>query len=184
MRDDSRLGITTLAAAALAVAIAGCSSGALQTRTEAPAETTVSAAPEPTASPAAMVERAEAAVPPPASNGFAPRADLMDVLFRSGQIGVTKADYPTLDAVVRWLREHPAAAVMIEGHTDDLGNREANLAIGEKRALSIEKYLVARGIEPERVSVATAGSDRPLCEQKTDACRAKNRRARFLVRQP
>jgi outer membrane protein OmpA-like peptidoglycan-associated protein len=181
MGDDRKLGISMLAAAALAVVLAGCASSAKPTWTTAHPDT--AAAPsEPTTHPAAMVERAEAAVPPPAS--FVARAELAELRFRPGQVEVTKVDHQTLDIVVRWLKERPIAVVMIEGHTDDLGNREANLAIGEQRALSIEKYLVARGIEPERVKVASAGSDRPACGQKTDTCRAKNRRARFLVKQP
>jgi peptidoglycan-associated lipoprotein len=182
MRDDWRLGITMLVAAAFAVAVAGCSGSPKPNWTTAHPDTAKTATPEPTTAPAAMVERAEAAVPPPAN--FVPRAELVDLRFRSGQVDVTKADHAALDVVVRWLKAHPSAVMMVEGHTDDLGTREGNLAVGEKRALSIEKYLVERGVEPGRVSVATAGSDRPMCEQKTDACRAKNRRARFLVKQP
>jgi len=181
MRNDWRLGVSMLVAAAFAVAMAGCSSNPKPTFTTAHPDT-AAATPEPTTSPAAMVERAEAAVPPPAN--FVPRAELVDLRFRSGQIEVTKADHLALDAVVRWMRAHPKAVVMIVGHTDDLGTRSDNLAVGEKRAVSIEKYLVERGIEPGRLSVASVGSDGAVCDQKTDACRAKNRRARFLVNQP
>ena len=184
MRDDRGFSILLLlAATAFAVVLAGCSffssNDSWSTAHPAPASQPATE----TVQPSAMAERAEAAVPPaPAS--FASRAELVDLRFRSGQVEVGKADHATLDTVVRWMRAHPAAVVMIEGHTDDLGSRTDNLAIGEKRALSIETYLVAHGVEPGRISVASAGSDRPVCEQKTDACRAKNRRARFLVRQP
>src|SRR5262245_30396000 len=180
MRDDRGLGFTVLAAAAFAVVLAGCSFFGGSTKeswsTAHPAK-----APEPT-QPSAMAERAEAAVPPPAS--FVARAELADLRFRSGQIEVTKADHAALDAVARWMKAHPTTVVMIVGHTDDLGSRTDNLAIGEKRAHSIEKYLLERGIEPGRLSVASVGSDAPVCEQKTDACRAQNRRARFRVSQP
>src|SRR6266850_2359171 len=165
MRDDWRLGISLLVAAAFAVAIAGCSSNPKPTWSTAHPDT-AAATPEPTTSPAAMVERAEAAVPPPAS--FVARAELVDLRFRSGQIEVTKADHPALDSVVRWMRAHPKAVVMIVGHTDDLGTRSDNLAVGEKRAVSIEKYLVERGIEPGRLSVASVGSDGAVCDQKSD----------------
>ncbi|HEU5196103.1 MAG TPA: OmpA family protein [Methylomirabilota bacterium] len=183
MRDDRGLGFTVLAAAAFAVVLAGCSFfGGSTKETWATAHPAKAPATEPTPQPSAMAERAEAAVPPPAS--FAPRAELVDLRFRSGQIEVTKTDHATLEAVVRWMKAHPTTVVMIVGHTDDLGSRTDNLAIGEKRAQSIEKYLLGRGIEPGRLSVASVGSDAPVCEQKTDACRAKNRRARFLVSQP
>lgn len=181
MRDDWRLGIMMLAAAAFVAAVTGCSTVSKPTWTTAHPDT-AAAASEPTAHPAAMVESAESLGTPPAFRGFVPRAELVDLRFRPGQVTIGKADRQALDVVVRWLKEHPKAAVLIEGHTDDLGDHDANLAIGEKRALSIEKYLVEQGIEPARVTVITAGSDRPMCDQKTDACRAKNRRARFLVK--
>jgi peptidoglycan-associated lipoprotein len=105
------------------------------------------------------------------------------VRFRSGQVGLVKADHKVLDSLLRWLKEHPNAVVMIEGHTDDLGTRESNMVVGEKRAASVARYLVARGLEASRVSTASVGSDRPVCTEKTDSCRARNRRARFLVKQ-
>lgn len=181
MRDDWRLGIMMLAAAAFAAAVTGCSATSKPIRTTAHPDTAATVT-EPTAHPAAMVERAESLETPAAFRGFVPRAELIDLRFRPGQVTINKADRQTLDAVVRWLKEHPKAAVLVEGHTDDLGDREANLAIGEKRALAIENYLVEQGIEPARLTVTTAGSDRPACDQKTDACRAQNRRARFLVK--
>ena len=181
MRDDWRLGIMVLAAAAFAVAVTGCSTISRPKWTTAHPDT-AAATSEPTAHPAAMVERAESLGTPSAFRGFVPRAELIDLRFRPGQVTISKADRQTLDAVVRWLNEHPKTAVLVEGHTDDLGDREANLAIGEKRALAIEKYLVEQGVDPARVTATTAGSDRPACDQKTDTCRAKNRRARFLVK--
>ena len=180
MGDDSKLGLSMLAAAAFAVVLAGCSAAPKPNWTTAHPVKPATAS-EPAADPAAMAEKAEAAVPPIL---FGARPELVDLRFRPGQVEVSKVDHQALDAVVRWMKAHPVAVVMIEGHTDDLGSRADNLAVGEKRAVSVGKYLIARGIEAERVMVATAGSDRPTCQQKTDACRAQNRRARFLVKQP
>lgn len=181
MREDLGIGISMIAATAFAIVVTGCSSTPKETWVTAHPATPAATAQDAT-SPSALAERAEAAVPPPAT--FASRAELVDLRFRSGQIEVGKADHATLDTVVRWMKSHPTAFVMIEGHTDDLGSRTDNLAIGEKRAQSIGRYLIAHGVESDRVAIASAGSDRPLCEQKTDACRAKNRRASFLIRQP
>ena len=172
MRDDWRLGIVMLAAAAFAVAVAGCSGGVFQAASSVP-----------TAHPALMVERAET-IQSPATIGFKMRPELTDLHCRPGQVSLTSADQRALDVVVHWLKEHPDALLIVEGHTDDRGDRDANLIVGEKRAASVERYLVAQGIDADRVSVLSAGSDHPACDQQTDTCRAKNRRARFLVRQP
>jgi peptidoglycan-associated lipoprotein len=120
----------------------------------------------------------------PSDRDFVEAPALNDVLFRPGFVTVGKADAKTLDAVVRWLTENPGSHVRIEGHTDDLGSPNENLAIGKQRAASAMKYLVAKGVEPDRVSIVSYGSERPVCMEKTTVCRAKNRRVHFLVRQP
>lgn len=125
-----------------------------------------------------------AASPATASVGFTRRPELTDVRFGAGRVTALRADVKALDVVVRWLTVHPDAMVMLEGHTDDLGSRDGNLIVGEKRATSIMKYLVSKGIDRERITVTSYGSDRPLCTDPTDACRAKNRRVSFLVSQP
>jgi peptidoglycan-associated lipoprotein len=197
MRVGTRSAISTFASLAIVVALAGCSGAKWQfwktSPAETPSEPAVATAPEPsgatqapTAAPMATARPAPtetAAAPVASSNGFTERAELGDVRFRPGQVTIVKADHQALDGVVRWLKAHPHAVVMIEGHTDDQGTRESNVAAGEKRAVSIRSYLMSKGIEATRIAVASVGSDRPLCVEKTDTCRAKNRRARFLVRQ-
>jgi peptidoglycan-associated lipoprotein len=195
MRCARRSVISTFASLAMVAGLAaGCSGSAWQfgkssdattvpSATTEPAGTTAAATTEPaTAHPATTVETAMA--PPAASDGFAPLPGVVDVRFRPGQVTLASADHRALDGVVRWLKEHQTAVVMIEGHTDDLGTREGNLAAGEKRAQAIMNYLVEKEIQPARILITSAGSDHPLCVEKTDACRAKNRRARFLVKQP
>jgi peptidoglycan-associated lipoprotein len=182
-----------LGSLAIVLALTGCatmekwfggeSSSSTETTTasrpagETPTATPTAASPQP--APAAV----ETAAPAPSSNGYHELAGLADVRFRSGQVGVVRADYKLLDSVARWMKEHPSATVLVEGHTDDQGSREENLAVAEKRASSVKRYLIAKGVDPARVTVTTVGSDRPVCAEKTDVCRAKNRRARFLVRQ-
>ena len=118
----------------------------------------------------------------PSSNDASRLPELVAVRFQSGQATVGKGDVKALDSVVRWLKEHPGSVVVIEGHTDDLGTPSENMAIGEKRAASIMRYMVSRGLEPARVSIVSYGSDQPVCAEKTDSCRAKNRRADLLVK--
>jgi peptidoglycan-associated lipoprotein len=188
-----RSAISTFASLAIVVALGGCAGSSWQfwntsSSTETPAEpavATATPAAAPATPPAPSVPPAPetAAVTAPSSNGFAPLPALADVRFRSGQVAVNKADAKVLDGVVRWLKANPSSQVMIEGHADDLGTRQENLAVAEKRATSVARYLISKGLEPTRVSAVSLGSDRPICLEKTDVCRAKNRRASFLVKQ-
>jgi outer membrane protein OmpA-like peptidoglycan-associated protein len=145
---------------------------------EEPAPAAPATAEVPTARPAPAAAEADA------TGGFSALAALGDIRFRPGLVTVGKADVRALDAVVRWLKAHPGAQVRIEGHTDDLGTPTENLEIGQRRAASVMRYLIAKGVEQDRITIVSFGADRPLCVEKTDACRALNRRARFLVKQP
>jgi peptidoglycan-associated lipoprotein len=150
---------------------------ATETTTPAPASPSV-----PTAHPAPAAETTTAALAPTAA-GFVELPAVTDVRFRPGLMTVGKIDAGTLDVLVRWLKDNPAAQVRIEGHTDDLGTPGENLAVGQKRATSVMSYLVSQGVSVQRISIISYGSDRPLCAEKTEVCRAKNRRVHFLVKQ-
>jgi peptidoglycan-associated lipoprotein len=118
----------------------------------------------------------------PASANFVEFPTLPDIHFGMGLVTVGKADAAALDGVVRWLKENPGSLVRIEGHTDDLGTPAENLAVGQRRAAAVMRYLVAKGLDPARISIVSYGSDRPVCAEKTTTCRAHNRRAHFLVK--
>jgi peptidoglycan-associated lipoprotein len=188
MQSRMRSALLTAGSLALVTVLAGCAGSSWQfwktsSSTETPSEPAVA-----TATPAVTAPSVPTAMPAPtasdpSSRDFAELPELADVRFRPGLVTVGKADAPVLDAIARWLKENPGALVRIEGHSDDLGTPAANLAVGEKRAVSIMKYLVSRGLEPGRFSIVSYGSDRPVCVDKTAACRAKNRRAHFLVKQ-
>jgi len=150
MREDWRLGIMVLAAAAFAVAVTGCSTISKPKWTTAHPDTAATTS-EPTAHPSAMVERAETLGTPAAFRGFVPRAELSDLRFRPGQVTINKADRQTLDAVARWLKEHPEAAVLIEGHTDDLGGDALNLRLSQERSL----HVLVRGLEVINATMPT-----------------------------
>lgn len=181
----SRKGSALLIVGSLALVLTGCAGRSWQfwksSSTETPSEPAVATA-TPATPGAPSTEMPAASVPAP-SHDFAEHPQLTDVRFRAG-VTISKADTPALDAVVRWLKENPGALVRIEGHTDDRGTASANMVVGEKRAVSVMKYLVAKGVEPGRIAVVSYGSDRPVCMEKTSACRAKNRRAHFMVKLP
>ncbi len=81
----------------------------------------------------------------------------------------------------RVLMEHPTWKVQIEGHCDERGSNEYNLALGEKRARSAMNYLIKLGISPERLSIISYGEERPLDPRHCEEAWAKNRRCHFVV---
>jgi len=80
------------------------------------------------------------------------------------------------------LRAAPAVKILIEGHCDERGSDEYNLALGEKRALATKNYLVSLGVDAERMSVISYGEEMPLDSAHTKEAWAKNRRANFKVK--
>jgi peptidoglycan-associated lipoprotein len=185
MRGGSKSVLLTAGSLAIVMALTGCAGRSAKTSaTPAPTEPAVTTAAPATAAPSVPTAMPVAKVEVTPTNGFVALPELADVRFRAGLVTVGKVDAPALDAVVRWLKDNPSAEVRIEGHTDDRGTRADNIAVGEKRAMSVMKYLIAKGLEPVRVSVVSYGSERPICFEKTETCRAQNRRAHFLVKQP
>ena len=178
MRGGTRSAMLAVASLTIVVAFGGCAGSSWRFwETSRPAQT------EQASAPAAPVMTARPAAPSSQSfNSTTKLPELVAVRFGPGQATVGTADISALDGVVRWLKEHPGSVVVVEGHTDDLGTEGENMAIGEKRAASIMRYMVSRGLEPARISIVSYGSEHPVCAEKTEACRAKNRRADLLVK--
>ncbi len=86
-----------------------------------------------------------------------------------------------LKANADWLKANPAARVEIEGHCDERGTSEYNLALGAKRAQAAKDYLVTLGISAERLSTISYGQELPVCKEHTEDCWQRNRRDRFVV---
>ncbi len=89
----------------------------------------------------------------------------------------------TTEAFAAWLQTKPAVVTTIEGHTDERGTRAYNLALGERRANSVKRYLTTLGIQPTRVSTVSFGEERPAVTGSTEYAWALNRRAQFQVAQ-
>ena len=83
----------------------------------------------------------------------------------------------TLDLQVTWMDENPSKYILIEGHCDERGTREYNLALGERRANTVKEYVVSMGISEDRVNVVTYGKERPDFEGSYEDAWQKNRRA-------
>ena len=82
---------------------------------------------------------------------------------------------------VAWLKQNADVSVTIEGHCDERGTREYNLALGEKRAQAVKNYLIGLGINPDRVSTISYGKERPAVVGSNDGAWAQNRRSVTLV---
>ena len=87
-----------------------------------------------------------------------------------------------LEENAKWLKAHPEVKVIIEGHCDERGSEEYNLALGEKRAKSARDYLISLGISPERLSIISYGESMPLDPRHCEEAWAKNRRAHFAIK--
>ena len=81
----------------------------------------------------------------------------------------------------QWLKEHPEVHLLIEGHCDERGTEEYNLALGERRANSAKEFLVSLGIDPKRISVISYGEERPVDPRSCEEAWAKNRRDHFVI---
>jgi len=109
-----------------------------------------------------------------------PNAALKNIYFDFDKYNIRPGDAKILDASAAYLKANPDQLVLIEGHTDDRGTIEYNLALGERRAKSAMNYLVGQGIDASRFTLISYGKERPVCPEQTEACWAKNRRAVFL----
>lgn len=86
-----------------------------------------------------------------------------------------------LTGIADWMIEHQENRLKIEGHCDERGTKEYNLALGERRALGVRSYLTGLGVNPQRLLTVSYGEEMPACSEATEECWAKNRRAEFLV---
>ena len=86
-----------------------------------------------------------------------------------------------LDSQAAWLAKYPQVRATIEGHCDESGTREYNLALGDRRANSAKNYLVARGVDPSRLTTISYGKERPLANGSDEDSYAQNRRAVTVV---
>jgi peptidoglycan-associated lipoprotein len=80
-----------------------------------------------------------------------------------------------------WLLDHPREKVEIEGHCDERGTVEYNLALGAKRARAVKDYLVSLGVAADRMTTISYGEELPLCTEHNEECWARNRRAHFVL---
>lgn len=106
---------------------------------------------------------------------------LKDIYFSFDRYDLEGEARETLKANADWLKRNSAARVEIEGHTDERGTNEYNLALGAKRAQAAKDYLITLGISVERLSTISYGEEIPVCNEQNESCWHQNRRARFVI---
>lgn len=103
------------------------------------------------------------------------------VLFAVDQSSLSAEGQVTLDGQSTWLMNNPEYTALIEGHADEQGTRQYNLALGARRAASVQDYLISKGVAPNRLRVISYGKERPLAICSDESCYAKNRRAVTVI---
>ena len=110
------------------------------------------------------------------------KIELEDVFFAYDQYELDAEDRAVLARNARLLREHPQLRVLVEGHCDERGTAQYNMALGEKRAKEVARYLQNLGIAPDRIDTVSYGKERPFAVGSGEAVWSQNRRAHFVVR--
>lgn len=158
-----------LAIAGIAMLVmAGCSSKSTVTPTP------LAPPPAPAAAPAPEP------LPPPQAVDVVPAPVLGDVFFDFDKSSLAGEAQEQLKQNALWMEKNAAKAVTIEGHCDERGTAEYNIALGERRALSAKQFLVNLGISETRISTVSFGEERPFDPGHNEEAWAKNRRAHFL----
>ena len=153
----------------------------------APVQEAAVAAPAPPPEPPAAPEPAPEPMDPLAGdlasvNEYLRSQGLLgDVYYAYDSADLSEESRQRLAANARFFNEHPAFEALIEGHCDDRGTPEYNLALGERRASSARSYLASLGVDGSRLRTITYGEERPVCTDSEEACWSQNRRAHFLV---
>ncbi len=105
------------------------------------------------------------------------KSEVNDTLFDYNRYDIRQDARPALNAAASYLNKKKEINIVIEGHSDERGTNEYNLALGEKRAKSTKNYLRSLGISPSRVDTVTYGEEKALCTNNVESCWQKNRRS-------
>lgn len=123
------------------------------------------------------------AAPAPVASSIIPgsaedlRVNVGDTVhFAYNEYNVEDADKTVLGRQAAWLQKYPSVKVTVEGHADERGTREYNLALGARRANAVKEYLVSQGVSTARVDTVSYGKERPICTESNESCWAQNRR--------
>lgn len=103
------------------------------------------------------------------------------VLFDLDQHSVRSDAQGILQKQAAWLKQYPSVRLMVEGHCDERGTREYNLALGDRRAYAVKEFLVSLGVDAARLQTKSYGKERPSCAEADDSCWQQNRRGFSVI---
>ncbi len=112
---------------------------------------------------------------------FYPTERLNDIYFEFDAFKLDQTSKNVLKSNADWLSQNPAVDLEIHGHCDERGTNNYNLGLGEKRALTVKKFLIANGISSSRIYTISFGEEKPFCFDKAEKCWRQNRRAHFQI---
>ena len=145
-----------------------------------PKQEAVNTAPPPAAAPAPAPAPVTSRIVPGSAEDF--RVNVGDTVhFGYDQYNVEDNDKTLLGRQAQWLARYPAVRVTVEGHCDERGTREYNLALGARRANAVKEYLVSQGVSAARVETVSYGKERPICTESNESCWTQNRRGVTVV---
>jgi peptidoglycan-associated lipoprotein len=108
---------------------------------------------------------------------------LKDIHFGYNDYTIQPQDNDILRANADWLQQNSTTRVQVEGHCDERGSEEYNIALGAKRAQAAKDYLQTLGINADRISTISYGKELPICQEHTEDCWSQNRRDHFAVQE-
>lgn len=112
---------------------------------------------------------------------FRPTSELKDIHFQFDKYDLDSRSKGVLKQNADFLKQHPSVKVEIQGHCDERGTNNYNLALGQRRAASTQRYLASLGIPESRLHVISYGEEKPFCGETNEGCWGQNRRAHFMV---
>jgi len=192
MRRDSKAPIVLILVLVVSVFVAGCKKGKPPVARPMPPPT-ANAGPDAMAKPPAPPQPINEPVPvmPPMPSDDAVGSRSLDDLNRDSPLrpmffeldssDVSPAGQQVLQANAAVLKKYPTWQITIEGHCDERGTAEYNLALGERRALSAKNYLVSLGVPADKIKTVSYGKEFPFDPGHDDAAWSKNRRAHFVI---
>ncbi len=109
------------------------------------------------------------------------RGYLKDAFFDYDRYDIRQDQRDVLEKDAAWLRENPTVKITVEGHCDERGTDQYNMALGQQRAQAVKDYLIQLGVDPSRIQIISYGKERPFVTGHDDRAWAQNRRDHFLV---
>ena len=182
MNQEFSMRLKALSAMAALLFVAACATPAEETQeASGSGAATTSSSSSSTTSSASAAQPAAKAMVKPAGPAAGSQEDLVvnvgdRVFFDYDKFNVRPDQRSVLDKQVAWMKANPSVTVVVEGHCDERGTREYNLALGERRASAMKDYLTASGVNPERVKAISYGKERPVALGSNEEAWSQNRR--------